>query len=1807
MKNNLMLSNTKRIKRILSAVLSFTLVLSLLPSLVFAVGEGETPVATLFFGSDYQDENGDSFTPSVTLTSILNQAKADGKNIDHAIFCGDFTTYDGYNYNASAVANINEIQGIVDTALGTGTEDTYLQGNHDLWDSGLMTATGAHEYDDYILYVINTQGGHETTGGNPWNQGTTSSASIVQAAASDLQAYLNGLIAAGDKRPVFIATHVPLHMTSRTSSLYTSGDNMYSSYLFDVINAAGSSLDIVFLYGHNHSHGWDSYIGGSSVYLPVGSTIYIPDCTGVSGKTDKFTAETLTFTYMNAGYLGYNTGSTADSTLTGTVIEIYGDEMVITRYDAGGVHNLGSAGSYNTTSDSGIYNDANGFGSSPAYTCVAQATASPQSITRQNTFTDPSLRLVGAASTADIAGSAAVTAVLSNAAGAENITYAWTTTDAAVARLLSNSGETVTVDYLKAGTATITCTARFTLNGEEKTLTKDYTVTVAAEVVSGSGKTYELVTSQANLSGSGYLILYTDGYIAEPELVTSGSLTGLVANRIRTSDVGNDTITGDYSAYEWTLNKNSNYWTLMGSSISGNRRYLKLNTEGPYSASFVSSQNATQFSITFSENRSIFEYKNKKEKYYMQKDVANEIVYGWRSDAGTKYFYLYKESGTVSADPSMQITAADGSEPSASYDEATTAVFKAAVENIGEIKSYAWTSSDPSVISFSNSSAASPTVNFLKDGTSTVSLTLTYVQGGVTRTLTDSVTITVNDTTAEPKADILRGSQVVTNVLQRRYSVTSSTVDQLTASYSGINNAVVTWSSSNPEVAGVTSNGLVSFTGNTGYTSITMTVTGTDTEGNPVTLSRVVSYYADSGSASASNEDYPSYPDEGSVKIDKYSSSVDFASTAVSKVTLEMDGISSRKPMDIVIVLDMSSSMDYMIDTQTRVQVMNDSLHYMVNDLLADNPDGTPNQNRLAFVGFNNYDYTMISTANTIADYDPIEEGTGGFNYSAAEESKHPIISLQGEDPWDTYTDLSDIHTKIDSYITEDNTTSGTNYDLAFLTAYRILESAKAEEGYNRDQVVIFLSDGCPFQWNYFRGYSGNGQPGMGTAWMTWLNGTYDASASTNTYESQYFNADGRNWWAEAIKSTSGNNKVIDPYGGMPEKGGSSLATDPYISYVDGLGATIYALGYCLAKDAEITVDAQRQVLQSVASSNDKVYYANNGDDLKTVFSQIKGSLSYAATETVVNDVLGAAYDLQLSSVVSVGGTDIDLSGAEYIGRAPYIEFGTWKLNNERTPISGSYQAVETVTFETDASGALTAAYSSLNPGVNIYNALTGVIEAVNFAYNVTTETFTWNVGTLYDNERYTLSYFVSLNGAREGELEAGSYPTNTAAVTNYINYLGHQCHQTFPVPYMPWKAANITYELYLVNANGQPVNENGIVVPFASRVIYYTNTLTVLLNDQNEVPASEIVAANEVPDGYQLFNKDTAYFVSIGSGSNLSYAYVCDEGMPQTTFVYQPAGANYTEGVYTPESSTISYNLKVDGLDDYSNTHVAFAVVAVPEMTERSVLKVWNHGENPAESQPTAVTVQLKADGEKCGAPVILNEANSWSFTWDKLNKYVYSNGVATEAEIVYTVEELDVPEGYAVSYSQADETGLITVTNTYSTEKYYTLQITKTSEGEPVKYLNGAGFRLYTDEACTNEAAAYYLDPAMTQRVPELLDSAVVTDSTGKLSFYGLEAGEYFIYEFRAPTGYERLSVPLKLTIAEDGTATVTTASGSYEATVSEDNTISITLTNRTLDVDIPFTAGIGAYGYLLLGVLLMGAACVLLLIIRRRSREA
>ncbi|GAB3789709.1 Cna B-type domain-containing protein [Virgibacillus kimchii] len=99
-------------------------------------------------------------------------------------------------------------------------------------------------------------------------------------------------------------------------------------------------------------------------------------------------------------------------------------------------------------------------------------------------------------------------------------------------------------------------------------------------------------------------------------------------------------------------------------------------------------------------------------------------------------------------------------------------------------------------------------------------------------------------------------------------------------------------------------------------------------------------------------------------------------------------------------------------------------------------------------------------------------------------------------------------------------------------------------------------------------------------------------------------------------------------------------------------------------------------------------------------------------------------------------------------------------------------------------------------------------------------------------------------------------------------------------------------------------------------------------------------------------------------------------------------------------------------------------------EKTDISVTKVWADANDQDGQRPGDIEVQLFADDEEVGDPVTLSEGNTWRYTWEELNAY-HSNGETIE----YTVEEVDVPEGYT-STNEVGDDGEITITNSYTPE---------------------------------------------------------------------------------------------------------------------------------------------------------------------------
>ncbi|MCR5184149.1 MAG: metallophosphoesterase [Opitutales bacterium] len=343
-------------KKFLALVLFFVSVAGTL----FAAG-----TALVVAGSDFQGKTHEE--SSAIVASILSQIKKDYPRADGFLFCGDYTL--DINNPRSSEAGIAALKKTLSASeMSFPPEATVLvQGNHDPEDTRGMSPSGGNDPANgrWGVFVINEDDfmwfqGLRRTNGNPH---ISDDESTVESTAMNLIIYLQQKKLEDFKGPIFVISHLPLHYSMRT---YNDGDAQYARLIFDVLNLyARQGLKIIYLFGHNHSNGWDNYIGSARVCLLPGEKMPIAAC--IEENLDQRNAKVrerhydhkrcdilpLHFVYMNAGYTGYfkttDANDGADRTLSMTTFEIGGNGKVkIRRYSANGPCDLKAPGVVNT-------------------------------------------------------------------------------------------------------------------------------------------------------------------------------------------------------------------------------------------------------------------------------------------------------------------------------------------------------------------------------------------------------------------------------------------------------------------------------------------------------------------------------------------------------------------------------------------------------------------------------------------------------------------------------------------------------------------------------------------------------------------------------------------------------------------------------------------------------------------------------------------------------------------------------------------------------------------------------------------------------------------------------------------------------------------------------------------------------------------------------------------------------------------------------------------------------------------------------------------------------------------------------------------------------------------------------------------------------------------------------------------------------------------------------------------------------------------------------------------------------------------
>ena len=686
----------------------------------------------------------------------------------------------------------------------------------------------------------------------------------------------------------------------------------------------------------------------------------------------------------------------------------------------------------------------------------------------------------------------------------------------------------------------------------------------------------------------------------------------------------------------------------------------------------------------------------------------------------------------------------------------------------------------------------------------------------------------------------------------------------------------LSWTVSDTSIATInTETGVITFTGeNYGTFTVTVAYTGADgkTITDTITISATESLYVVPGDGT---NDFPSYPEQGAVRFDKTATAVgNYSETGIALVELSMTGVpySTGNNLDVLLMLDMSTSMDTTVGTDDdgnsidRVDVTITAAKAFAKTILV-NDDGTFTGNYIAIKYFNG------SSVYTTTDW---------MTVTSDEE-------------------LEALYTLIEALYTP--TSSGTYYSVAMEDAYDTITTRDAAS--DNTQALVFMSDGGPTYYTYVDSTTTDG---------------YSTVSNSPATIVGWFDVDDNDTSDDETDDTATPN--------------SSFKQEYYSTQLKAVGYPVYTVGLGLANNdtgpsafTDLTSGAHEAItsyiLAQMATNSSYFYNVADSDAVATignVFSAIAASIKEAAKNVVVEDKIGSNYTVNFS--LPTGITSDATDGIEDF----YIQVVDYVLDTTTHERTGTYTVLENFTFDGETGALISHTVDGVTctecAHVTITDGVITKIEGTYFTYEVKDdgEYLTWEAEKISSTE-LALQYFAYLDNSAgtdvENQIPAGTYYTNEYATLTYENYKGITVQNEFPVPQMTWNGAQVSYVFYLVNDAGQPVNRAGRVIPFAEAV-YVTDvyTYSIIWNDLEQAAGleAEYLAADKLPDAYELYDDDAAYKIHVYEKEtevNLNNHFfiggdVTDDYNNTTTHSWTNAKTTY---VFNNKSDTTKYN----------------------------------------------------------------------------------------------------------------------------------------------------------------------------------------------------------------------------------------------------------------------------------------------------------
>ena len=701
------------------------------------------------------------------------------------------------------------------------------------------------------------------------------------------------------------------------------------------------------------------------------------------------------------------------------------------------------------------------------------------------------------------------------------------------------------------------------------------------------------------------------------------------------------------------------------------------------------------------------------------------------------------------------------------------------------------------------------------------------------------------------------------------------------------------WTVSNEAIATINpESGEITFTGEA-FGTFQVTVEFKTPNGDIITdtviISASESQYVVPGDGT---DDFPTYPNEGAVRFDKTAQAVgNFSETGLALVELSMTGVpyTANNRMDVVLMLDRSSSMDKAVDENNkkvdRIGFTVAAAKAFVKNIVM-NEDGTFNDNRIIvmdFLGGNLHSGSQHVYESNL--------------YTLEEEKGYQVVNNQAE--------LDALLTRIETGFTGQTGLHGTEYAKGLQDCYNALHASQTD---GNKQFCVFMSDGIP---NYFQGENTHFDTTssiINTMYSVSNANSSSATVSRGTkYEYEYYSTQMKNEGVTVFTVGLGLKNTNSAWSNASKEACEQVA-NMLLNDISGPAGETAA-----QRDTGNAVSKMGTYFFSVAD-------ANAATQMGDVFGQIAQKILEAATEVVVEDKIDSDFTVNFALPENVTSDATEGLNEFYIQAVEY----QLNENKERT---GDPTVLENFTFNVNGtlkSHTVDGVACSNCGHVTITDGKVTKIDGTYFDYSsaaatneegeaITEEFLHWNAEKLTTTE-LALQYFAYLDHsageAPADQVPAGTYYTNEYATLTYTNYKGNRVQREFPIPQVTWNGAQVSYVFYLVNAQGQPVNRAGRVVPFAEAV-YVTdvNTYSVVWNDMEQSAGlnANYLAHDLVPEVYALYDNNASYELHVYEDQdavNLNNHFVIGGNVNDEY--------NISNG-YTNANTTYVFNTKAD------------------------------------------------------------------------------------------------------------------------------------------------------------------------------------------------------------------------------------------------------------------------------------------------------